>query len=604
MPPKKSSRSSAGTSNVKKPTKSKARPRKRIKTENSTPPPPPKLTGPLPTLILDTGGWNVKHGMLHPHQKLLEGDSNERTHSTILPTYSPNISAKPKHQLTTLLSSEIDTIQNKSQLMITRPLERGYVTDFGTQFQIWDYILKMENLETRHSFSKGGMSGVMPSVCRQGNAKRNTKMNKSKGSERDESIETFTHTAAIFCLAQPFTPRCILEREDEIWFRDFGFGKVARRLGACCSAFKYLEEGKAMKGNINKSVTHGLRNGIEDDETGCCCVIDSGFSMTTIVPTVDAMAFTNGIRRVNVGGKLLTNLLKQTISYRKFNMIDEFFIVNEAKEALSFLSMNFELELKNARGTREGCRWFDREFVLPDFMETFKGSVRLPPMLQKLKEELQDEENTINPTRNKDHREAASTFNDSKLKNEEIGTQNTEIENNDDLSDEETEDQARQRILKQREEDRRRQEQEQQDRQALSLSVERFAIPEVLFRPSDIGLTQLGIAEAIVQSIETCHPIHRAALYQNILVTGGNTKIPNFKERLEIDLRSIAPTQYKIRVYLPKDPDRYAWEGAKEFATNENFMGPAFIDRTDWESSKENVWKALNSDLPPGFSLL
>ena len=37
----------------------------------------------------------------------------------------------------------------------------------------------------------------------------------------------------------------------------------------------------------------------------------------------------HGIRRVNVGGKLLTNYLKEVISYRAWNMMDETYLVNE-----------------------------------------------------------------------------------------------------------------------------------------------------------------------------------------------------------------------------------------------------------------------------------
>lgn len=36
--------------------------------------------------------------------------------------------------------------------------------------------------------------------------------------------------------------------------------------------------------------------------------------------------------------------------------------------------------------------------------------------------------------------------------------------------------------------------------QKITLSVERFAIPEILFRPSDMGLNQIGIVEALLQS--------------------------------------------------------------------------------------------------------
>ncbi len=37
--------------------------------------------------------------------------------------------------------------------------------------------------------------------------------------------------------------------------------------------------------------------------------------------------------------------------------------------------------------------------------------------------------------------------------------------------------------------------------QILRLTNERFAVPEMLFRPSDIGIQEMGIPEALVNSI-------------------------------------------------------------------------------------------------------
>ena len=52
---------------------------------------------------------------------------------------------------------------------------------------------------------------------------------------------------------------------------------------------------------------------------------------------------------------------------------------------------------------------------------------------------------------------------------------------------------------------------EQEESQRLCLNTERFAVPEVLFRPADIGIKQAGLAEAIVQSMscvsKELHPI-------------------------------------------------------------------------------------------------
>lgn len=39
--------------------------------------------------------------------------------------------------------------------------------------------------------------------------------------------------------------------------------------------------------------------------------------------------------------------------------------------------------------------------------------------------------------------------------------------------------------------------------QILRLANERFAVPEMLFHPSDIGIQEMGIPEAIVHSVES-----------------------------------------------------------------------------------------------------
>ena len=38
----------------------------------------------------------------------------------------------------------------------------------------------------------------------------------------------------------------------------------------------------------------------------------------------------------------------------------------------------------------------------------------------------------------------------------------------------------------------------------IRLNNERFTIPELLFHPSDIGINEMGIPEAIINSIDSC----------------------------------------------------------------------------------------------------
>ena len=72
--------------------------------------------------------------------------------------------------------------------------------------------------------------------------------------------------------------------------------------------------------------------------------------------------------------------------------------------------------------------------------------------------------------------------------------------------------------------------------QFVRLAGERFSVPEVLFSPSDIGINQAGIPETITQTVEKCPPIFARDLYSNIVIGGGNTKIPGFKARVEKEL--------------------------------------------------------------------
>lgn len=77
-------------------------------------------------------------------------------------------------------------------------------------------------------------------------------------------------------------------------------------------------------------------------------------------------------------------------------------------------------------------------------------------------------------------------------------------------------------------------------------------MPEVLFFPTDIGITQMGISETVVECINSCPPETHPHLYNNILVVGGCANFPGFKERLEKDLRAMAPDDFDVTVHLPE----------------------------------------------------
>jgi len=107
----------------------------------------------------------------------------------------------------------------------------------------------------------------------------------------------------------------------------------------------------------------------------CMIVIDSGFSFTHVVPLMNGSIVWTAVKRIDVGGKLLTNQLKELASFRQWNMMDETYIINEIKEACCYVSTNFKQDLET---TRANPRSNDivQEYILPDFSANRPGHVR------------------------------------------------------------------------------------------------------------------------------------------------------------------------------------------------------------------------------------
>jgi actin-related protein 6 len=82
------------------------------------------------------------------------------------------------------------------------------------------------------------------------------------------------------------------------------------------------------------------------------------------------------------------------------------------------------------------------------------------------------------------------------------------------------------------------------------MNNERFAVPELLFHPSDIGIHQMGISEAIVDVIQNFPTEVQSHLYRNVLLTGGSCNLPNFRDRVEKDVRTMAPAECKVHIKL------------------------------------------------------
>lgn len=210
----------------------------------------------------------------------------------------------------------------------------------------------------------------------------------------------------------------------------------------------------------------------------------------------------------------MTNYLTRLLSVRHFDMRNETHIVNEMKEKACYVSLDFKGDLeKTWKGTRGERRepyltgaGIAKDYVLPDSHTRFKGIVR-------------------------DYDPAAST----RARRPGGGGGGPAAPSNEDV---------------------------------ITLRNERFAVPELPFSPSDIGMRQPGLADLVMQSLAALPAGLWPALLANMVVVGGNALLDNFIQRLQAEVLQRVPDDCIVRVARPPDPVASTWLGAAGFAAH------------------------------------
>lgn len=77
-----------------------------------------------------------------------------------------------------------------------------------------------------------------------------------------------------------------------------------------------------------------------------CFLVDLGFSASVVTPIFKGFPVSYAVKKVEIGGKLLTNYLKEQISYRYFDMTEETWLVNHIREEMCYISQSFLCELR------------------------------------------------------------------------------------------------------------------------------------------------------------------------------------------------------------------------------------------------------------------
>lgn len=337
-----------------------------------------------------------------------------------LATVMPNSIMKAKSERRrAFIGNQIEECRDVSGLYFMLPFQKGFLVNWDVQKTIWDYI-----------FSKDCFS-----------------VNLSQTS--------------ITITEPPFNFPSIQEGMVEIFFEEYEVPSLLIINPTTLSSYHYRHE---------------------NSDSKCCIVLDIGYSFCHIVPYVNGEKIKTGIRRIDIGGKLLTNHLKEVLSYRQLNVMDETYVVNQVKEDSCFVSENFFADMELAKANLKD-NTIVKDYVLPDFSTIKRGYLT------------------------------------------DAGTVT--------------------------------------DQQVLRMNNERFSIPEILFHPSDIGIKQMGIPEAIIDCLKSCEEEAWPHLLSNIVLTGGSSKFPGMKNRILKEVESLASTEFVVNVFSPENPITYAWEGGK-----------------------------------------
>jgi len=118
------------------------------------------------------------------------------------------------------------------------------------------------------------------------------------------------------------------------------------------------------------------KNKVEHPGEHCCLVVDAGFSFTHVVPYINGRQVKEAAARIDVGGKLLTNHLKEIVSYRQLHVLDETHVMNACKEDCCYVSMDFDADMKAASLRGRASNTVAVDYVLPDFTALRRGFAR------------------------------------------------------------------------------------------------------------------------------------------------------------------------------------------------------------------------------------
>ncbi|CAO1628941.1 unnamed protein product [Parajaminaea phylloscopi] len=333
-------------------------------------------------------------------------------------------------------------------------------------------------------------------------------------------------------------------------------------------------------------------------------VVDIGHSYTHVVPVWQGEVLWAGVKRLDVGGKLMGNLLKEQISFRQWDMMEETLILTHIKEQAVFTAASAHEEDKTSprcwgieelkrvnRSCRPGRNPIEQEYALPDYTDAktardpayrYGRQIRGPGLGQANGNKGSLDDFVADPQL---LRERAQ---DGPAAQGELDEETDEDSAGEDYRESDVEDAAVKR--KEPSAGSRQKIQQMDEEQVLHLSQERWQIPELLFHPHQIGIQALGLPALIMASVTLATQGDEAlqgAFLANVVLMGGVATMPGLQRRLQLDLQSLAPEEFLVRVRTIPSPSLAAVHGALHAPAK--FVAGKLVSRTEWDRPTQVV---------------
>jgi len=126
------------------------------------------------------------------------------------------------------------------------------------------------------------------------------------------------------------------------------------------------------------------------------------------------------------------------------------------------------------------------------------------------------------------------------------------------------------------------------DGQIITIGAERFRCPEVLFKPNFIGLEQEGIHKLTFQSIMKCDVDIRKDLYNNIVMSGGTTMFNGIAERIQKEIKALAPDSMTIKIIAPPERKYSVWIGGSILSSLSTFE-EMWITKAEYDEAGPSI---------------